>query len=511
MIYIGIAIYVLAALLVAHGIFKGIKRGIIGQSLRLGVNLIAATTAFLISSGLVKSIAKAFGETNITALLAKYGVAVDKTVGAMLSSIEPSTVASIVSIPVAFAIIPFLTIIIYIITKSLLLIPLKFVAKLIPGGLLEEFGKKIKLPLNKILGATVGVVGAFITIAIIVFPFALSSGVVSDASDVLWEKRDFDTAEKIAEYADPIDGNGVVVVCRGVFGGIYAKTTAVKTATGRVRLDSISHDGALIYSELSSLKGANIKALQDSDVVCVTEAVSLALKNGFFGPIVMDLVSAATDNIDASLLGITEDGPLKNFADEFIRIFASSTEETLASDIDTVLRVISKIGASGVMDGELTLDRLLEKNDVGKSVASEIFDVLGANPRFSGLCAVISDAAFHMVLNNSGVDLEGIDVDKVSSDLKNTIKSVADLDKNDFLTEEDYKSAVVAEVTITLRENGIDVDEKIKGEDKERFDAAVVEIVEELDIPSDVSDEEMLKIMVGYYEKYMATEGSSEP
>ena len=39
------------------------------------------------------------------AFLAKYGVAVDKTVGAILSSIEPSTVASIVSIPVAFAII----------------------------------------------------------------------------------------------------------------------------------------------------------------------------------------------------------------------------------------------------------------------------------------------------------------------------------------------------------------------------------------------------------------------
>jgi hypothetical protein len=254
-----------------------------------------------------------------------------------------------------------------------------------------------------------------------------------------------------------------------------------------------------------------MKALEDREVENITDAITIAAENDFYASILMDILSAVTDNIDSSTFGITEEGPLMDFANEFIRIFASATKETIASDVSTVLKLLSRIAASGVLDGELTFDKLLAKNEVGKSAASEMFEVLGANPRFSGLCAVISDAAFQMVLDNSGVELEGIDAEKVSSELKATIKSVSDLDKNDFPTEEDYNAAVVGEVTITLRENGIDIDEKIKGEDKERFDAAVVEIVEDLDIPEDVSDEEMLKIMISYYEKYMATEGSTEP
>jgi hypothetical protein len=114
MIFLSIALYVVAALLLAHGIFKGIKRGIIGQALRLGVNLIAATTALLVASGVSSAIAKAFGGIDLGALVSKAGVDLDASMSGAINSIETSTVASIVSLPVALLVVPVLTIIVYI-------------------------------------------------------------------------------------------------------------------------------------------------------------------------------------------------------------------------------------------------------------------------------------------------------------------------------------------------------------------------------------------------------------
>ena len=227
---------------------------------------------------------------------------------------------------------------------------------------------------------------------------------------------------------------------------------------------------------------------------------------------ILRLLSVVTDNLDAKSLGIDETGVFAEFADQIISIFATADKNTLYSDVETLLKVVSEIREAGVFDGEFTSEKLLKKDENGKSAVGEIVDILSANDRYSGLCTALSNAALSMVLDNSGVDLEGIDAEKASADIKSALVSVSELKKDDFATETEYNEAVTAEVKSALLENGIDVDEKITDEaDKEKFEAAVVEIVEEMDISEEISDEEMLKIMISYYEKYMATEEAPLP
>ena len=512
MVVLSIALYVIAAALLAFGILKGIKNGIIGQSLRLAVNLLSALTALLIGAGLLKGIANIFAGNDLAATVSGFGVTLDPKVSDAISSIDPSTVSSIASVPVALLIVPILTIIVYIIVKLLLGIPLKILAKIIPDGLLSAFGGKLKLPLNKILGAAVGVLGALITLAIIVFPFASASSVAYEVSSVLRDSGEVEIADTVDTYSEPIRKNGAVSTCRALFGGVYGSVTSVKTADGKVHLESIAHDGAIIGADISALDGKDVTALGDEEIASVSHAVKVASDSPFFCPIVLDLLSVVTDNLNAKSLGIDETGVFAEFADQIISIFATADKNTLYSDVETLLKVVSEIREAGVFDGEFTSEKLLKKDENGKSAIGEIVDILSANDRYSGLCTALSNAALSMVLDNSGVDLEGIDAEKASADIKSALVSVSELKKDDFATETEYNEAVTAEVKSALLENGIDVDEKITDEaDKEKFEAAVVEIVEEMDISEEISDEEMLKIMISYYEKYMATEEAPLP
>ena len=508
MIILSITLYLVAALLLAHGIIKGIKRGIIGQSLRLGVNLISAVVAFLVGSGLMKAISKAFAGLDLAATIASFGLSPDEKVANAISSIEPSTVSSIASVPVAILIVPVLTIIVYIIVKILLLIPLKILAKIIPDGLLETFGGQLKLPLNKILGATIGVIGAILTLAILVFPFAVISGVGSEVSSVLAEGGEGEASELISTYADPVKNNGAVAVCDFLFGGVYRSATSVKTAHGKASLELIARDGATIYLELASLDGRDIKSLSDEEIASITGALSVATGNDFFCPIVLDVLSVVTENINAESLGIDGAGFFGEFADSIISIFATTDKETLVYDVETLLKIVSRIGAAGVIDGDFTAEKLLEKDAMGRSAIGDIVDILASNSRYSAISASLSNAALQMVLDNSGVALEGIDAEKASADIKSALVSVSALKKDDFSSDSEYEAAVAEEVKDALRTNGIDVDGKIDEADMERFDSAIVEIIEEMDISEDVSDEEMLEIMISYYEKYMAESGS---
>ena len=124
MVALSIALYVVAAALLAFGILKGIKNGIIGQSLRLAVNLLSALTALLVGSGLLKAIANAFAGNDLAATVSGFGVELDSKMIGVISSIDPSTVSSIASVPVALLVVPILTIMVYIIVKLLLGIPL---------------------------------------------------------------------------------------------------------------------------------------------------------------------------------------------------------------------------------------------------------------------------------------------------------------------------------------------------------------------------------------------------
>ena len=224
------------------------------------------------------------------------------------------------------------------------------------------------------------------------------------------------------------------------------------------------------------------------------------------------IAKVGTDNLDAKSLGVDETGVFAEFADQIISIFATADEKTLHSDVETLLKVVSEISEAGVFDGEFTSEKLLKKDENGKSAVGEIVDILSANDRYSGLCTALSNAALSMVLDNSGVDLGGIDPEKASGDIKSALVSVSDLKKEDFSSEAEYNEAVTSEVKGALLANGIDVDERITDEaDKEKFEAAVVEIVEEMDISEEVSDEEMLRIMISYYEKYMATDEAPLP
>ena len=510
MVVLSIALYVIAAALLAFGILKGIKNGIIGQSLRLAVNLLSALTALLIGAGLLKVIANIFAGSDLAATVSGFGVTLDPKVSDAISSIDPSTVSSIASVPIALLIVPILTIIVYIMVKLLLGTPLKILAKIIPDGLLSAFGGK--LPLNKILGAMVGVLGALITLAIIVFPFASASSVAYEVSSVLRDSGEVEIADTVDTYSEPIRKNGAVATCRTLFGGVYGSVTSVKTADGKVRLESIAHDGAIIGADIYVLDGKDVTALGDEEIASVSHAVKVASDSPFFCPIVLDLLSVVTDNLDAKSLGIDETGVFAEFADQIISIFATADKNTLYSDVETLLKVVSEIREAGVFDGEFTSEKLLKKDENGKSAVGEIVDILSANDRYSGLCTALSNAALSMVLDNSGVDLEGIDAEKASADIKSALVSVSELKKDDFATETEYNEAVTAEVKSALLENGIDVDEKITDEaDKEKFEAAVVEIVEEMDISEEISDEEMLKIMISYYEKYMATEEAPLP
>jgi hypothetical protein len=283
-----------------------------------------------------------------------------------------------------------LTIIVYIIVKSLLGIPLKILAKIIPDGLLSAFGGKLKLPLNNILGAAVGVVGALITLAIIVFPFASASSVAYEVSSVLRDSGEVEIADTVDTYSEPIRKNGAVATCRTLFGGVYGSVTSVKTRDGKVRLESIAHDGAIIGADISVLDGKDVTALGDGEIASVSHAVKVASDNPFFCPIVLDLLSVVTDNLNAKSLGIDETGVFAEFADQIISIFATADKNTLYSDVETLLKVVSEIREAGVFDGEFTSEKLLKKDENGKSAVGEIVDILSANDRYSGLCTALS-------------------------------------------------------------------------------------------------------------------------
>ena len=512
MTIISIALYVLTALLLAFGIFKGIKRGIIGESLRLAVNLISAAIALLVSSGLIGAISRAFGDTDLAATLTGYGITLDEKVSGVVSSISASTVSSIVSLPVALIVIPILTIIIYIIAKSLLSIPLKILAKIIPDGLLDAFGGKLKLPLNKILGALIGVIAAILTLAIIVFPFAIASDIATDVSEVLSaseNEEDKSAAELVSRYSEPISKNAAVSVCSSIFGGIYEGVTSVKTEEGRMPLNAVVHDGALIYVEMDALDGVKLNSMTDAELESVISIIDIATANKFYSPIIADLISAVASSATPDTLGLDPDGYLGDFANGLISIFANTTTSTVGEDLTTVVKVIVKITSSGALDGDFTPEKLLGEDAEGKTLVSYVLDILNANPRFASLCSTLSNAAMQLVIDNSGIESAGIDTSAVVGDMKDAISDVSSISREDYATDEEYESAVADEVKEALAKNGINVDETIAPEDKERFDSAVAEIaISAANSGEEITDAKMLEMMASYYEKYMSETSS---
>ena len=201
--------------------------------------------------------------------------------------------------------------------------------------------------------------------------------------------------------------------------------------------------------------------------------------------------------------------PIDQFMPIAFEMIASSTKDTLRTDIDTVLSVYYILSDSGVLtaadDGTDPVDLLIKKDTAGETVINKVINTLKANSRTSALVTALTKYSISLLASN--VEIGGVNAAEIYEDVKSTInEDILSVDKESYETHEEYIGALTNNLDTALKDNNIELEPEIVEDIAEYIDTEFIS-----NGITEVDEEQFNDIILSYYDyyvQYMNSQGS---
>ncbi len=522
-----IALLALVGLLALIGMLKGLRRGIKRQSIRTATIILSIVLSFVavkILYGVVLGFFEGATMTEIFDKLEGFGLGLDAETKDMLAGFDPVILEYILAIPLALLVGPIVFVPVFIVISALMLI----VHAIVSGVL--GFRKKENTKTTRLLGMALGFVQGALVAVILLVPILGLANTVSGAVDTIREKTEKSDAEiELIEMYDEdlkdIIENPMVKVLGSLGGNLTYKSLAtVKVEDNRVKMVEQIDTVLVVYNEidtLSSLEFTNLTPEQQSSIRALIDAVG---DSNYFAPLLSNLVRGLATSLEDDLAAEMEE-PIKTLMVDVMAIFKTSSQDTLKSDLSTFCDFFFYLTNRGVLSaasgepevpgGESPdiMDVLFKTDDSnGKTTIDNAITILDSNPRTQPIITSLVKISVAYAkeslkddASGSLPELEGADIDAIYEDVKAGINEIVQMDRNNYATEEEYKSAVSSSVESFVVNNGF-IDQAEIDENREEMEEIFAEvsdhIIENFGGQTEVSDAELISVVLEYYNSY---------
>ncbi len=381
------------AVLTVFGVLLGLMRGLRKSVMRV-ITIAAALVLALIISG------------SLTPMVSEYVLPlIDEEFLEILDSL-PSVLPFVLGLvrPLAFVIVFFaLTIVLWFVYFFLSIV-------LSPKARADENGKKIPPKKRRLFGALVGGAQGFLVAAVLLTPLL---GYFSLATDMM---------ETVIESADPEDAmledvapiyEDVLLPIRKSFpvNTVTVVTKPLFRSVSSFRLDgdkvNLEEELGIFYSAIQRITSlSDSEGLGEKEVGAIREVMKLLEESTLFTSFATEAVAGMGEawQNDEEFLSIGHpsiDEQIDPLFDGLSTIFATTTKDTLAGDIDSFLDLLDLVVAYGLTEGEgddfFTKMTTPMPENGDKTFVTAALDVLDANPRMAPLRSGITAIGMSVV------------------------------------------------------------------------------------------------------------------
>ena len=486
------------------GLLFGLKRGLGKQLVRLLTSVLSVVFAFLAVSMVSVNITDLFAgktlEEVILTVYPNYTAEVEQEIRNIVASFDAETARVLLMLPISaillplvfticFAIIHFLSWIIYWILHSILGITgyKKGILSALFGGIL-----------GLLQGAAIG--------GLLLIPLAGLSTVVTDAMAVVdnstleVEVKDEVTAV-YDDYAREIVENPLFEAINTLGGDmVYSHFSIVKVGEGSEDTRDTLTIMLKIAIDVGSLESMDFNAPDKESQDTVHGIIAEIANDACLAEIISGIIRGAATASNNGAIDISTEEPYNSMLHSLLDAFMLTDSATVDEDLDTVANVyfiladsgfISAIGDSESSTNDIS-DMLIKKDASEMTIIDKVVNELKINPHTRPVVNALTKLSVALLSESLGLDQDATELyESVSSDLKNVLV----INKSDYATEEEYKADINKKLDEALKQNEIVLEEEIVAE-MTNF------VAENYGDKADISDEDVNDAILSYYSAY---------
>lgn len=498
----GVVLLALFLLVIILKMLGGMRRGGWRQLVRTSATLLAAIVSYIFAVSVSNGIIGSLDVNSLEGLIVEIEKHLPEAGDAIrnaLASINTDIVEYMILLPATIILVPILA------TVAFLLINL--VLKIVRAIIIKIVGfKKAKNNTQRLSGAVLAAVEALIWITMVMLPICGALTLVDEAySEAIASVEGEDKTaltETYDEYLLPFTQNPAVCFVRSLGTDVMADGIAtVKIGDERTNMRkevlSVAH---LVLVEAGGLKDADFAALSVENKDSISAIIDTLYQSPFISHLLVGSVQSCSALIDSGILPINIDEENEHLLNELVVFLEGVSRESLGEDLNTVKKLYFALSDSGILSeikaGNSDIMSLLnEKREAGDDVMSNVIGILKSNDRTKALMTSITKVLISSISTNVTVD--GVEVEITYDDVKESMKDVLLVKKENFATEEEYKEELTNTLDKALTDNGIELeDEVLKG---------IADHIDEnySDFEGELSDEEFNDILLEYYDAYL--------
>lgn len=490
--YVVIAITAIFIITIVWGLLRGLMRGVGRQIVHTAAIAIAAIVSFFVTLSLSDSITGLFTTENIKGYIVSLGG--ESAAGIAGVADYLSSVKTISQLLVGVLIAPLIFATVFIVAKLLCSI----ICSILYGAL--NIDKPEGNVGKMVLGGAIGLLEGFIIAIIFFIPIAGITTIADDSVGALRDSGD-------TRYETVI--NGYDKYCADISEHFVIKATAFcgnPVLDGFATFDMSDHKVNLrdecvkvtgVVMEFSTLGKINYKALSEDDKASLKSALDSLKESEFLTILASDVLRGLGKAAENGVTPVTAKPPLDLLVTPMISIFATSNQENLKNDMDTILDIYFILSDSGVLSsfGEegqenVMRDAFINKGEDGETVINKVIGKLEANEHMSPIVRAITDMSLMMLSAQFGGDTNIIET---YENVKDSLGSVIAIKEEDY-TPEEYREVRNEALNDAFVANGIELEADVVDE--------IGNYIDENFDDDELTDEEFNDIILSYYDIY---------
>ncbi len=471
------------------------------QALHTVCTLEAAILAFLTVRGMTQAFVDSCNPETVGDLLATVGMNPD-------TASYLDGVVWLLALPVATIIVPLMFIAFFAIVKIGSAIMYFIMKKVL------SLPKKEKGTVSRCSAMVIGAAEGLICFIVFALPFTGMLGIFDAGVDTLRQKEESASTDFIEFYDDnikPIADNFVVKTVSALGGDAVLDSFATVERDGKpinLRREVVS--AVSIVTEVSTMKDVNWRALSKDHQAVLNSVVDTLDESQYLSIIISSVLNSMAGAVENGVVPISAEPPFDSLINSVVALFATSSSDTVADDISSILSVyyilcdenVLEILGGGDSDAMMTL--LTSKDENGSTIINRIIATLKENEHTKPLVATLTELSVTIMSSQLGM---GENSAETYENVKEGIRDVLTIKPSDYEDSEEgraqYKQDLTNSLDASLQENGIVLEPEIVGGIADYID-------ENIEQKDEYTDEEINDIILSYYDVYVEYQGSGE-
>lgn len=512
----------LMGVLAIIGAILGYKRGLARQIIRTITVILSALVSIYLAKLLVTAIMVWIENRTAEELIIFIKTIVPVSIESyepILTYLDTGTLNYILAIPLALVIAPVTFILAFLLVKLIMMIPHVIIAGLM------GFSKKKNTATTRLLGMFLGALQGIFVAIMIIYPLAGASVTSTEIITEMNEQAPEDeTTVTITEFYNTTIKTYVEDPVVKLVGDLGGKQLYNNLATVNVRgvdyemVETLAEPTLKIGMSVNKLKGWDWKAPTPENEDAVKAIIEAVDDSEYARNLISDILVFVSQAYADGAITIDMEQPLSEIVAATFEAIGGITANTLGTDLETLAEayfilarenIIYALEAGNAEEIRDLLTKTIENEDgTSTTVIAKVTETLNENPNTTPLVTVLTKLSLAALSDQLGAD---VDLDALYGSVKNGVSDTLAITKED-KTKEEYIEAVSESLDNTLTGNGIELEKDILDE----MANYVYDNYDELnkvdsDHDGEISDYEVNKIVLSYYDAYMKSlEGGGE-